>query len=271
MSLPVLKLRVSGYCCAMINEDDKLIYHGASALQSLPITWYRKVTPKYRKKDEQVNPSHVLGEPSDCDNTLQKLSRPCLRKSPRSIVNVMMGGEDDTYVGIDAKLSISDTEKGPAMEVTSTDTKEIEEILEAYNIEDYDTALDTIGNVKTVDGIDIEEEDVIQRTILLGQVDCAAPGGTFDFGNMLRVGSGNFDCGIKVYSSADDFQLIGGGKKVLLFDILKSCSLPKEEVVSYINALVQWDADRRALGEQVADDAIGEIYNAYHKLPKLCC
>lgn len=71
-----------------------------------------------------------------------------------------------------------------------------------------------------------------------------------------------------ILAAAKDFQLVGHGKKILLFDIKKQeAKLKRKEAISYINALAEWNIAREAYASQVGnDDDLQSLC-----VPNLCC
>jgi hypothetical protein len=65
--------------------------------------------------------------------------------------------------------------------------------------------------------------------------------------------------------AANDFQLIGHGKKILLFDVATDSPIDRDEAITYINALVKWNSSRLAYMSTVKDDS-GDF-----SLQKFCC
>jgi hypothetical protein len=121
-------------------------------------------------------------------------------------------GSSETYARFDGVLSLCDTESGPAIELRST-SKDVQQILETHDFSDFDQKLDAIvSNLFQGKATGYAEDDVgadagkegafaaIERIIPLDIIDYAAQGGAWDWSNMLNVGSGQLDCGIKVYS-----------------------------------------------------------------------
>lgn len=193
----------------------------------------------------------------------------------------------ERYARFDAVLSICDTETGPSIEIrTTSDAVQSLSLLETHDLVDFDEKMDLISNLHVGDRLDDrhrvnDDDDIkystpkkdtpsagkyknafIERVIPLERVDFAAPGGAFDWENVFHVGSGRLDCGVKVYSSAADYQLIGSGKKVLLFDIADHSPLSRDEVVSHLNALVEWNRARKAYKDQTGIDVDEETYSA---------
>lgn len=128
--------------------------------------------------------------------------------------------QSEIYTRFEANLSLCDTESGPAIELRTTcNSKAVQQILKTHDLSDIDRNLDDImylydaneestskkgignENANAISDVDVSEQDtVIERIIPLEIIDNAAQGGTWDWSNMLNVNSGNFDCGIKVYS-----------------------------------------------------------------------
>lgn len=174
-------------------------------------------------------------------------------------------GRDDTitYAKFDAILNVCDTDSGPAIELRTTSKNFSKELEEHYSLADMDEKMDTILNLSAGDS----SKCFLERIIPLDMIGHAAHGGKWELDNILQVGSGDFHCGIKVYSPASDFQLIGHGKKVLLFDLMADGSpLDRDEVISYINALSKWNTSRLAYSSQVKDDDPCHFF-----LKNFCC
>ena len=236
MSLPVLRLRVEGYCspvkCA-ISEEERIFGQAACQLQSIPIVWYRKVRPRGSDanaggdEDSSKVPGVAQGaknqlptpkkEEQDADFSiplflkrqvtfLQSKASPEANKK----TNERTDGGSETYVRLDGVLNLCDTESGPAIELRSN-SKEVEQILESHELADYDEKIDVISDSfhAPEDGLktsgpenDDKKSDVIlERIIPLELINIVEKGGTWDLGNILNVGSGRLDCGIKVYRS----------------------------------------------------------------------
>jgi hypothetical protein len=103
-----------------------------------------------------------------------------------------------TYAKFDAVLNVCDTDSGPALEVRTT-SKKFSKQMEDFELVDIDKKLDTILNLSGEDSN--TNECFLERIIPLDMVGHAARGGKWELENMLQVGSGDFSCGIKVYSS----------------------------------------------------------------------
>lgn len=266
MAAPILRLRAAGYLssvsCSMTDEEREL-YDAARAFQNLPVIWYRKVRTKAHPKVDPTLNNNVI-----------------VMKRQKSMVHEMMddvkdllelsspkGTGDETYVGINAVLSLCDTDSGPALEIQSTAVA-ASSVLNVYDIvdisEDGDVLTSFIGENNT-------EEKVIERTIHLSDIDHAAQGGKWQISNMMNVRSGTLSCGIKVYGVAAEDQVFGTGSKVLLFDVPTTSSLKTDQIISHINALVQWNKanqEHKSRTEQSSEeDASGS--SAFNDL--FCC
>jgi hypothetical protein len=232
MSLPVLRLRVEGYCspvkCA-ISEEERIFGQAACQLQSIPIIWYRKVRPRGSNantdgsKDPEVAQGEVNQSPTPKKEEQEAdFSIPLFLKrqvtflqsktSPEANqkTNESTDGGSETYVRLDGVLNLCDTESGPAIELRSN-SKEVEHILKSHDLADYDEKIDVIS-----DSFHSQEDDaktpgpenddnkidvILERIIPLEMINIVEKGGTWDLGNILNVGSGRLDCGIKVYRS----------------------------------------------------------------------
>jgi len=174
--------------------------------------------------------------------------------------------ETSTYAKFDAVLNVCDTDSGPAIELRTT-SKKFSKHLDNFELVDFDEKLDTMVNLSG-DGSSSgsrTNECFLERIIPLDMIGHAARGGKWELENMLQVGSGDFSCGIKVYSRANEYQLIGNGKKVLLFDLSPFSPVDRDEAIRYINALVKWNTSRLAYISTVNDDS-----DAF-SLQKFCC
>lgn len=163
-----------------------------------------------------------------------------------------------TYAKFDAVLNVCDTDSGPAIEVRTTSFKKFSKQMEHFELADFDEKLDSILNLSGgEDSIttNTQHECFLERIIPLGTVGHAARGGKWELENMFQVGSGNFSCGIKVYSTANDFQLIGHGKKILLFDLAEESPIDRDDTITYINSLVKWNSSRVAYKSTVEDES----------------
>lgn len=292
MSLPVLRLRVEGYCspvkCA-ISEEERIFGQAACQLQSIPIIWYRKVRPRgsNANADGDANSSKDPGvaqgelnqsptrqkEEQDTDFSiplflkrqvtfLQSKTSPEANQKP----NESTDGGSETYVRLDGVLNLCDTESGPAIELRSN-SKEVEQILKSHDLADYYEKIDVMSDsfhgqeddVKTSgpDNDDNKIDVILERIIPLEMINIVEKGGTWDLGNILNVGSGRLDCGIKVYRKAENYQLIGNGKKILLFDIADESKMTRDDAILYLNSLVEWNRSRLEYLSKVNDAEIG--------------
>ena len=235
MAAPILRLRTAGYLSSIsceTTDEERELYNAARAFQNLPVIWYRKVRPK----------NHSSMEPNmDKNIIVMKRQKSMMHEMVDDVKGLLefsppKESDDDTYVGINAVLSVCDTDSGPALEIQSTYAA-ASSVLNIYDIvdvrEDGDVLTSFIGENNS-------EEKVIERTILLGDIDHAALGGKWQISNMINARSGTLSCGIKVYGTAAENQMFGTGRKVLLFDVPSTSKIETNEVISHINALVQW-------------------------------
>jgi hypothetical protein len=246
MNVSILRLRLAGYCgsitdslsCGSIdsNEEQKALQDAASSLQAVPILWYRKV----REKKEKISPSTTSKKELDSniesnlnskepqpqppsptsaiqeDDSLFKLQ---LRTGANAFTNTIFNDDkekseeqkeeiDDVqyYAGIEAVMSVCDTETGPALEIKAHGLQ-FSIFQDKYDILDEDPDLDLISSF-LLEGIP-KGQDFLERTIPLSMIDHASPGKFWDWKNMLNISSGNCDCAVKVY----------GGKSTYIFNI----------------------------------------------------
>ena len=200
MALPILRLRVSGYCSAMTcgAADEGKVSAAACSLQNLPISWYRRVKPKPTASTKVVAPTETdsnenLKESDSFPLQVLKRQRSFFQKKSSSEDSV--DSDDETYIKLDAVLSVCDTDLGPAIELRTT-SKALARVLDRYDLTDVSKKMDTVLHLS---GHEISFP-ILERIIPLSMIDCAALGGTWELDNILNVG-GSVDCGIKVYSS----------------------------------------------------------------------
>ena len=235
MTAPILRLRAAGYLSSVscnTTDEERELYDAARAFQNLPVIWYRKVRPK----------AHSNVDPNINDNVIvMKRQKSMMHEMVDDVKDLLelsspKGSDDETYVGINAVLTLCDTDSGPALEIQSTSLA-ASSVLSMYDIVDVSEDGDVLTSFI---GRDDTEEKAIERTIHLSNIDHAAPGGKWQISNMMNVRSGTLSCGIKVYGVAAENQMFGTGSKVLLFDVPSTSSINANEVISHINALVQW-------------------------------
>ena len=234
MTLPVLRLRVSGYCSpiACANTDEEMQYgQAACALQSVPIVWYRKVMPKLNvnintKKGSTISETKSDAQPfphKDEKELVDKSIPLFLKRQMTFLQNISTTSpkisnsnkktmetspndtneRSETYARFEGVLSLCDTESGPALELRSV-SKATEQILETHHLSDFDDELDILSMaLQRKEEKPVDENRMVaamERIIPLDIIDYAARGGTWDWANMINVGRGTLDCGIKVYS-----------------------------------------------------------------------
>ena len=56
---------------------------------------------------------------------------------------------------------------------------------------------------------------------------------------------------------AENYQLIGNGKKILLFDIADESKMTRDDAILYLNSLVEWNRSRLEYLSKVNDAEIG--------------
>lgn len=231
-SLSILRLRLSGYCvnitdvtCGAItggSDEEKTLQDAACSLQAVPILWYRKVREKKKKNDDSSSPSITrkkdIVNPVSPTSTIQNeddsdLFRLQFRSGPNMFSCPMFNddksdtgetGEDDTddvqyYAGIEAVMSVCDTESGPALEIKSHGLQ-FSLFQDKYEILDHDPDLDVISSF-LLEGTAVKGQDFLERTIPLSRIHHASPGQYWDWKNMINITSGNCSCAVKVYGS----------------------------------------------------------------------
>lgn len=197
MSLPILRLKVAGYCSPLTScspGNDAAMAHAACALQSLPVYWYRRVKPTNATR---ANVSNTKLEDESLLSPLPLLKRKmsCFGRSISSLSSESNSVPDDEiYVKFDAVLSVCDTDSGPAIELR-TISKTFAGMLEKYELADINEKMDEITHLPA----SLNSFPILERIIPLSMIECAALGGKWDLENFLNVG-GTVDCGIKVYS-----------------------------------------------------------------------
>lgn len=185
MALPILRLKVAGYCSPLIScnlNNDAATAKAACNLQCLKIDWYRKVKPNDASSTNSSN------------NTSRKddLSPPLLKRQTSYFRSTDLDSE--IYVKLEAVLSVCDTNSGPAIELRTT-SKDFVGILEKHDLADINKKMDVITNLSGSEN----SFPILERIIPLSMIECAALGGKWDLNNILNVG-GSFDCDVKVYS-----------------------------------------------------------------------
>eukprot|EP00558_Chaetoceros_sp_UNC1202_P007151 CAMPEP_0197245374 /NCGR_PEP_ID=MMETSP1429-20130617/10179_1 /TAXON_ID=49237 /ORGANISM="Chaetoceros sp., Strain UNC1202" /LENGTH=229 /DNA_ID=CAMNT_0042705853 /DNA_START=50 /DNA_END=739 /DNA_ORIENTATION=+ len=227
----------------MTHEEEQLAQKATLSLQELPIKWYRKVrqistsastTEPPNGNEAEKEPNEEVEKPEQ-DTMDTSVTQDIFQQDQNDEVSQI-----EAYIGIHAVLSIIDTDLGPAVEVRSTGNLS-QEFFEKYEFIGMDHKLDFIS---TLFSEDVGKEVFIKRIIPLDNLEYAAPGGKWKLENMFDVGSGYFHCGVKLYSRSEQWTFLGGGKKILMFDVLKPSTVRKREVISYINALTKWTEDR---------------------------
>lgn len=197
MSLPILRLKVAGYCSPLTScspGNDAAMAHAACALQSLPVYWYRRVKPN---NATSANVSNTKLEDESLLSPLPLLKRKmsCFGRSISSLSSESNSVPDDEiYVKFDAVLSVCDTDSGPAIELR-TISKTFAGMLEKYELADINEKMDEITHLPA----SLNSFPILERIIPLSMIECAALGGKWDLEKFLNVG-GTVDCGIKVYS-----------------------------------------------------------------------
>ncbi len=234
MSVPILRLRLAGYCGIVTNGltcgatsgeigEKKALQDAACSLQAVPILWYRKVREKNRqiiiKQEKRVkgllrsptrSPTSVAGNQNQNDD-LFKLQRrktglnhvtalfETADKNGKGIEQIEEEVEDDDlcYAGVEAVMSVRDSEDGPVLEIRAHGLQ-FSLFQNSYEIVDLDPKYDVISSF-LLEG-NKKGQDFLERTIPLNLISHASPGGYWDWKNMLNFTSGNCDCAVKVYS-----------------------------------------------------------------------
>ena len=228
MSVPILRLRLAGYCgtitdgltCGAISdtEEQKTLQDAACSMQAVPILWYRKVrarksppsTPK-KSAIKVMKPGNqfVNGSPKNVaafkDDTLFKLQRK--NSKLNGVFDTSLFTDDNEkakeeeeeelyYAGIEAVMTVCDSDEGPALEIKAHGLN-FSIFQNNYEILDIDSKYDVISSFlleKNKVG-----QDFLERTIPLSVIQHASPGGHWDWKNMINMKSGNCDCAVKVY------------------------------------------------------------------------
>lgn len=251
-TVPILALRAAGSCAVMncaSTESDKVTSQAACSLQNIKINWYRRAIRRKTSAgstDPEIQKTPEIGSKSKLDkNDLSPL--PFFRSQMSQFIARSSSSEDsldpdtETYIKLDAVMSVCDTESGPAIELRTV-SKAYAEMLVKYELTDVSKNMDMITNLPVNDQTS-ESFPILERIIPLSMVENAALGGKWDWANVLSE-NGDLHCGVKVFGSANDFQLIGHGQQILQFDLQKGSVLDRTEAVAHINALIEWNQKR---------------------------
>eukprot|EP00551_Chaetoceros_affinis_P003703 CAMPEP_0203652140 /NCGR_PEP_ID=MMETSP0088-20131115/29374_1 /ASSEMBLY_ACC=CAM_ASM_001087 /TAXON_ID=426623 /ORGANISM="Chaetoceros affinis, Strain CCMP159" /LENGTH=214 /DNA_ID=CAMNT_0050511571 /DNA_START=44 /DNA_END=685 /DNA_ORIENTATION=+ len=165
--------------------------------------------------------------------------------------------DEEYYAGIEAVMSVCDTDEGPALEIKAHGLQ-FSIFQDRYHILDNDPKLDVLSTFfLEVEG-QTKGQDFLERTIPLGMIAHASPGGFWDWKNMINISSGNCDCAVKVYGHPPEEKVFGDGKKLLLFDVLHSSvvgnkSVDRDRLIESLNVLLVWNQEQHELESQVVD------------------
>uniref|UniRef100_A0A7S0PVH0 Uncharacterized protein n=1 Tax=Asterionellopsis glacialis TaxID=33640 RepID=A0A7S0PVH0_9STRA len=233
MIFPVLQLRLMSFACPCGElDEDRDARMAAFTLQSIPITWYRKVRdPHATAADTLVHDLTGMRLPSS------------------STTN---------YVGFQATLSMIDTTDGPALEIVCNDPQ-----LQDHDIvrEGHTTTKRDGGLMYAIQSALTGAFPLVREVVLLKDVDTIASGrtGSHTFG----FTSGRVQCDLKVYAKPEESSAFYGtgrtdgtssygyGHKLLQLDVLDSVeddalskSMNADELLQHLNSMINWD--RRA-------------------------
>ena len=193
--------------------SDNFTSPAACGLQNIKINWYRRAirrkTPAGSTDPAQILKTPEIGSKSKSELDNNDVSPLPFFKSPTSqlIASSCSSSEQDsvdqdteTYIKLDAVLSVCDTESGLALELRTV-SKAYEEILVKYELIDVSKNMDTmITNLTPGNDNTSESFPILERIIPLSMIHTAALGGKWDYANVLS-GSGDLYCGIKVFGS----------------------------------------------------------------------
>jgi len=248
MIYPILQLRLMSFACPCGElDEDRDARVAAFTLQSIPITWHRKVLdPNVKAADELVHDLTGMRLPSKSTTM---------------------------YIGFKATLSVIDTTDGPALEIISEDPQ-----LQHHDIvrEGHTTVKQDGGVMYAIQSALKGGAPLVREVVLLKDMDTIVSGNTaaHSFG---IIGTGRVQCDIKVYGKplvrcgnntttgtdtnssspfygtgrTDGTSTYGSGKKILQFDVLEDSnhddddalqkSINAQELLNHLNAVVSWD------------------------------
>jgi len=211
-SVPILGLRAAGSCAVMncaSTESDKFTSQAACSLQNIRINWYRRAIRRRKASAGSIDPAQMqktpeIGSKSELDNN-DLFSKP-FNRNQISIFTARSSSEEDTsmdpdtetYIKLDAVMSVCDTESGPAIELR-TMPKAYAEVLVKYELTDVSKNMDIRITDLPVNDHTSESFPILERIIPLSIIENAALGGKWDWANVLS-GSGDLHCGVKVFS-----------------------------------------------------------------------
>lgn len=142
MAAPILRLRAGAYLSSVTcntTEEEKELYDAALQFQNLPILWYRKVRPK--PNVNLINPGTglvVMKRQKSMVHEMVDDVKGLLELSPQK-----SGEEDQMYIGMDAVLSLCDTDTGPAIEIHST-ASAASRVMDKYDFADIVDEMDVV-------------------------------------------------------------------------------------------------------------------------------
>ena len=208
-SVPILALRAAGSCAVMkcaSTESDRSTSQAACSLQNIRINWYRRAIRRKTSAGStdpiQKNPETGSKSKSELDNNdlsplfffRSQMSQFIARSSSSED---SMDPDTETYIKLDAVMSVCDTEFGPAIELRTV-SQAYTEMLVKYELTDVSKNMDMITNLPVNDHTSPESFPILERIIPLSMVENAALGGKWDWANILS-GNGDLHCGVKVF------------------------------------------------------------------------
>jgi len=184
----------------------------ACSLQNIKINWYRRAIRRKTSAGSTGTPdppaqrilqTPEIGSKSKLDNNDLSPLLPFFKQQLSQFIASSLSEEDsmdpdaETYIKLDAVLSVCDTESGPAIELRTV-SKAYAEILVNYELRDVSTNLDVITNLPGNDN-SLASFPILERIIPLSMIDSAALGRKWDLANVFSAGSGDPDCDVKVF------------------------------------------------------------------------
>eukprot|EP00568_Trieres_chinensis_P007617 CAMPEP_0183294714 /NCGR_PEP_ID=MMETSP0160_2-20130417/2938_1 /TAXON_ID=2839 ORGANISM="Odontella Sinensis, Strain Grunow 1884" /NCGR_SAMPLE_ID=MMETSP0160_2 /ASSEMBLY_ACC=CAM_ASM_000250 /LENGTH=229 /DNA_ID=CAMNT_0025456073 /DNA_START=60 /DNA_END=746 /DNA_ORIENTATION=- len=216
------RLRFYGFCCPCIeSEEDNAARIAALSVQGVPVKWHRSVHALTPPGTAQQSLESRAAE-GGCGNGLTGAERyigKIVEKGFRALGE--LNSSTTSYVGIEATLDMVDGPFGPSIRVTPNwSAKE-----EHYFSDQDDGGITPVGVCRASS----------TKTVPLMEVEEVAAG---DGWNQR----GRVSCGVRVHGKSDAHQLVGKGKKLLLFDVHESAlhGVTRDEVVGHMNTLLAW-------------------------------
>lgn len=214
---PVQRLRICGSMCpCFVSEQEHAMRIADLFLQSVPILWYRKI----KVSPYNEGGSTLLGATDDLfSGVCGKLED---HQIPKPARKPGMGPTITTFVPIEATLNVVDTNKGPALLITSN----------KYSFVDDDDETDT------------NKSEIMSKRILFKNMLLATAGKASEW-EAIGVPPDDAFVILSKDMSADSNDKLARSKftRVLTCRLLpgSKLSLSREETLRHLNTLISWD------------------------------